>query len=80
MTCFRVVFFSGLFFNHVFLQVFITTDIYIKRRYLFMLISATCFFLLPFMSYQLDFHASNGNNKTFTGKVLCTHMLEILFG
>lgn len=38
------------------------------------------FFLLLFMLYQLDFHASRSNDKTFTGKVLCTHMLEILFG
>jgi len=38
-------FFPGLFFNHL-PQVFITTDIYIKIRYLFMLnaaVLAACF-------------------------------------
>lgn len=57
-------FFPGLFFNHL-PQVFITTDIYIKIRYLFMLnaaVLAACFFLLLFVSYRLDFHTRNSNN------------------
>lgn len=66
-TCFCVgccFFFRGLFFNHL-PQVFITTDIYIKIRYLFMLnaaVLAACFFLLLFVSYRLDFHTRNSNN------------------
>lgn len=58
MTCFRAGFFSGLFFNHFLPQAFITADIYVKIRYLFVLISATGFFLQHFLSPQLDFHGA----------------------
>lgn len=70
VTCFCVGFYWA-FSNHFLPRVFITTDIYIKIRYLFMLVrlfwplAFSCSF---FMSYQLPFHASNSNDKNLYRK------------